>query len=144
MNELTRRRFLTHTSIGAAVAGAVAIVPGLTTAFKLTGPTATLHPETGVAEPLVAHLRDLASGEITLLVGTTEVEIRNPNTFLYNTGKVLSLDSPNLNRRQTYSVTRVANGEQVVLGEGLQCTPCNVGLRSTPSYATLAQSAIHV
>ncbi len=72
-----------------------------------------------------------------------KTEIRNPNTFLYNTGQVLSLDSPNWNRRQTYSVTRVANGEQEVLGEGLQCPPCNVGPRSTPSYAGLAQSAIH-
>ncbi len=77
MNELTRRRFLTHTSIGAALAGAVAIVPGLTTAFKLTGPTATLHPEAGLSEPLVAHVRDLASGEIALLVGTTEVVYRD-------------------------------------------------------------------
>ena len=29
----------------------------------------------------------------------------NPNTFLYNTGPIASLDSPNFNRRQTYSVT---------------------------------------
>src|SRR5437763_1685477 len=34
-------------------------------------------------------------------------ETRNPDTFLYNTGPIASLDDPNWNRRQTYSVTRV-------------------------------------
>src|ERR1700684_1468552 len=33
--------------------------------------------------------------------------VPNKNTFLYNTGPIESLDSPNWNRRQTYSVTRV-------------------------------------
>ena len=33
--------------------------------------------------------------------------VANPNTFLYNTGPIASLDSPNFNRRQTYSVTEV-------------------------------------
>src|SRR3954467_36963 len=31
-------------------------------------------------------------------------EVRNPNTFLYNTGPIRTLDSPNWNRRQFYSV----------------------------------------
>ncbi len=31
--------------------------------------------------------------------------VRNPETFLYNTGPIKSLDSPNWNRRQTYDVT---------------------------------------
>src|SRR6478672_2578858 len=33
--------------------------------------------------------------------------LQNPNTFLYNTGQVTSLDSPNWNKRQFYSVTRI-------------------------------------
>src|SRR3984885_3642389 len=33
--------------------------------------------------------------------------LRNPNTFLYNTGPITSLSSPNWNKRQFYSVTRV-------------------------------------
>src|SRR4029450_5887027 len=33
--------------------------------------------------------------------------ITNPNTFLYNTGPIGSLDSPNWNRKQTYDVTKV-------------------------------------
>ena len=36
--------------------------------------------------------------------------LRDPDTFLYNTGPIISLDSPNWNRRQFYSVTRVVHG----------------------------------
>ena len=36
--------------------------------------------------------------------------LQNPNTFLYNTGPITSLDSPNWNKRQFYSVTRVDAG----------------------------------
>jgi hypothetical protein len=70
-------------------------------------------------------------------------QIKNPNTFLYNTGPISAINSPNWNRPQFYSVTRVANGAETVLGDHLACPPCNVGPRSTPSYAALALSAIH-
>jgi len=72
-----------------------------------------------------------------------QTTIRNANTFLYNTGQIASIDSPSWNRPQFYSVTRIVNGQATSLGTGLACPPCNVGPRSTPSYATLAQSAIH-
>ena len=90
-------------------------------------------------------------------------ELRDPNTFLYNTA---SLNSSNWNKRQFYSVTRVegkdttaygtaaANGhgkhrhnqQQLrteVLGRDLACPPCNIGPRSTPNYAALGQAAVH-
>src|ERR1041385_1405584 len=35
---------------------------------------------------------------------------RNPDTFLYNTGPITSLDDPNWNRPQTYDVTLVREG----------------------------------
>src|SRR5258707_11079288 len=70
-------------------------------------------------------------------------EIKNPNTFLYNTGQITAIDSPSWNRPQFYSVTKVVHGTSTVLGEGLACPPCNVGPRSTPSYPALAMSAIH-
>ncbi|HVA92837.1 MAG TPA: DUF4331 domain-containing protein, partial [Chloroflexota bacterium] len=70
-------------------------------------------------------------------------EVRNPNTFLYNTGPITSLDSPNWNRRQFYTVTRVKNGKSTVLGSHLASPPCNVGPRSTPDYAMLAGAAVH-
>jgi hypothetical protein len=81
MSDLTRRGFLTRGSIGVAVAGALAVVPGL----------ASLRPLTGVPisgsrswndEPLVAHVRDLASGEIALLVGTNQIIIRDRHLAL--------------------------------------------------------------
>src|ERR1700735_2960890 len=70
-------------------------------------------------------------------------ELRDPGTFLYNTGPILSLDSPNWNSRQFYTVTRVAGGHSVVLGSGLACPPCNIGPLSTPNYASLASTAVH-
>jgi len=67
----------------------------------------------------------------------------DPNTFLYNTGPILSLSSSNWNSRQTYTVTRVRNGQSDQLASGLSCPPCNIGPLSTPDYASLAQSAVH-
>jgi hypothetical protein len=67
----------------------------------------------------------------------------DPDTFLYNTGPILTLDSPNWNSRQLYTVTRVAHGHKEVLASGLACPPCNIGPLSTPDYASLAQAAVH-
>jgi hypothetical protein len=70
--------------------------------------------------------------------------VTNNNTFLYNTGPIESLDSPNWNRRQTYSLTRVErDGRCVELGRDLACPPCNIGPLSTPDYPALAQAATH-
>src|SRR5215475_13401887 len=71
-------------------------------------------------------------------------ELRNPNTFLYNTGPILRLDSPDWNSRQFYSVTRVdAWGHRRVLARRLACPPDNIGPLSTPNYKALAQAAEH-
>jgi Domain of unknown function (DUF4331) len=69
-------------------------------------------------------------------------KVSNPNTFLYNTGPISSLDSPNWNRPQFYTVTRSTARGETVIGDNLACPPCNVGPRSTPQYASLAQSAV--
>ena len=70
--------------------------------------------------------------------------LRNPDTFLYNTGPIHSLDSPNWNRHQTYTVTRVeAGGRSTVLGRNLASPPCNIGPLSTPDYRKLADEAVH-
>ncbi len=69
--------------------------------------------------------------------------VTNPTTFLYNTGPIGSLVDKSWNRRQTYSVSRVdGGGHEQVLATNLPCPPCNVGPRSTPNYAALANSAI--
>jgi hypothetical protein len=72
-----------------------------------------------------------------------QTALRDPGTFLYNTGPILILDSPNWNSRQFYTVTRVTGGNSVVLGSGLACPPCNIGPLSTPDYAGLAGAAVH-
>ena len=65
--------------------------------------------------------------------------VRDLETFLYNTGPIESLSSPNWNRVQTYSVS----GPSGTLGSGLACPPCNIGPLSTPDYASLAAAAVH-
>ena len=70
-------------------------------------------------------------------------EVSNPNTFLYNTGPIESLSSPNWNRRQSYDVTVVSGSAARSIGTGLACPPCNIGPLSTPDYAALAAQAVH-
>jgi hypothetical protein len=70
-------------------------------------------------------------------------DIVNPDTFLYNTGPIDRLTSPNFNRPQRYSVTEIRGGRRRVLARGLLCPPCNVGPRSTPNYARLGNAAIY-
>src|SRR5438105_8457308 len=85
-------------------------------------------------------------------------KLRNPDTFLYNTGPITSLNSPNWNKRQFYMVTRVEGADTTaygtsragakhlktkVLGKDLPCPPCNIGPRSTPHYEKLGHAAIH-
>jgi hypothetical protein len=73
-----------------------------------------------------------------------QTRLRNPGTFLYNTGPILSLNSPNWNRRQFYTVSKInVHGRVTELGAGLACPPCNIGPLSTPDYPKLAAAAVH-
>jgi hypothetical protein len=71
---------------------------------------------------------------------------QNPNTFLYNTGTITSLESPSFNVRQSYTLTRVdgprRTGRATVIATDLPTPPVNVGFRSTPNYEALAASAV--
>ena len=73
-------------------------------------------------------------------------QVTNPSTFLYNVGPVLTLDSTSLNVRQFYTVTRInglrRSGTQTSLGTNFQVAPYNIGPKSTPDYASLANAAI--
>jgi hypothetical protein len=84
--------------------------------------------------------------------------LRNEDTFLYNTGPIDSLDSPNWNKRQFYDVSVIRghgpgmngkkqhhemDGKGKVLAKNLACPPCNIGPRSTPDYDSLAMAANH-
>jgi uncharacterized protein DUF4331 len=61
---------------------------------------------------------------------------RNPNTFLYNTGPVTSLNDPDLNFRQTYDLIRINrdSGNQQTVVNDAASAPSNVGAASMPSY----------
>lgn len=60
--------------------------------------------------------------------------VGNPNTYLYNTNQVTSPTDPDLNVKQTYTVTRVTSSGSTVLGMNLPVPPANVGPRSNPTY----------
>jgi hypothetical protein len=73
-----------------------------------------------------------------------ETRTRDSETFLYNTGPILSLGSQSWNRRQFYSVTRIKRGAPPeLLAEGLTCPPCHIGPLSTPDYQALADAAVY-
>jgi hypothetical protein len=72
-----------------------------------------------------------------------ESQLHNPNTFLYNTGPISSLDDKNWNKRQFYSVAKSNGHGPSMIGENLPSPPCNIGPRSTPNYPVLAQAAVH-
>jgi Domain of unknown function (DUF4331) len=69
-------------------------------------------------------------------------EIANPNSFLYNSGPIDSLDSPNLNVRQTYTLSEGRGGVLTEVASGLMTPPVNIGPKSTPDYEALADEAI--
>ena len=63
-------------------------------------------------------------------------------TFLYNTGPVTSLNSPNLAVKQRWELTIAkGNGAAHVVARG-DTAPNNVGKTSMPNYAALAASAV--
>jgi hypothetical protein len=86
-----------------------------------------------------------------------KTELRDTETFLYNTGPITSLNAPTWNKRQFYTVTRVEGDDTTkfgtaghhkhlkakVLGHHLACPPCNIGPRSTPNYSALGAAAVH-
>jgi hypothetical protein len=77
MAKLTRRGFIRKTSVGAATLGALVAVPRLAEVDAAPQPHAAGGPTAGHHEPLLAHVRNHASGEIALLVGTREVVIHD-------------------------------------------------------------------
>ena len=89
MAGLSRRVFLMRSSIVAAAAGAVSAVPGLagviasaeSEAPALDGSSAGVEGAVveadGTAGALVAHVRDVSTGEIGILNGTREVVLRD-------------------------------------------------------------------
>ena len=80
MTEVTRRRFLTRSTLGlsvvaAGVGGALVAVPRL---LPPAAPAPLPVPNGAeLAGPLVLHVRNAATGEVSLMVGTTETVYRD-------------------------------------------------------------------
>ena len=77
MAKLTRRGFIVRTSAGALSVGALGVAPGLATvgsAHDLSDPELA---RAGSAGPIVAHVSNVASGEITILVGNRRIVHRD-------------------------------------------------------------------
>jgi hypothetical protein len=68
--------------------------------------------------------------------------VQNNQTFLYNTGQVTSLDDPDLNVRQEFTLTRInVGGKTRVIAEG-PVAPSHNGETSMPDYGQLRDEAI--
>ncbi len=83
MENVSRRKFLGRTTTAAAAVGTIAAVPGIPGVLNVGRPTAssaapTIPEGATLGEPIVAHVRDLATGEIDLFAGTRQVTIRDP------------------------------------------------------------------
>ncbi len=65
---------------------------------------------------------------------TFETHYRNPDTFLYNTGVITSLDDPDLNIYQTYDLIRIRGGNERLILNDAPVAPSNVGRASMPNY----------
>jgi uncharacterized protein DUF4331 len=86
----------------------------------------------------------------TFTNGDSVLGMAAPNQAVAGTGGIepliTSLDDPDYNEPQTYSVTRIdrRTGRRVVLASQLVAPPNNIGERTTPNYeAALAQPAIY-
>ncbi len=76
---------------------------------------------------------------------TFHTVIKSGATFLYNTLPVTTVNSPNLNYTQYYTVTELLGNSPTgtVLFANKQMVPDNIGPRSTPSYAALAAQYVN-
>jgi len=87
-----RRQFLSRGSVAIAAAGVVATVPGFASALvsaeeeAAPAESAVQDEVLSLTEPLVAHVRDLTTGEIGLFSGTEEIVFHDPGlaTRLFN------------------------------------------------------------
>lgn len=87
------------------------------------------------------HISNSGTGEADITYTFRfDTRVRNPKTFLYNTGPITDIRDKTFNRRQFYSVTRTAGRRSRVLATDLPSPPCNIGVRSTPDYPALAEA----
>ena len=77
MINVNRRSFLWHTSASAAAVALVAAAPAALSRHNVPSSPAIELSSQAMAEPLVAYVRNVAAGEIALLIGSREVVVRD-------------------------------------------------------------------
>ena len=87
LSDLSRRTFLRRGTVAAAAIGVVGSIPGLSGLLAggaseapavESGAAQTEGQVANLAEPLVAHVKDVNTGEISLFHGANEVIVRDP------------------------------------------------------------------
>jgi hypothetical protein len=83
MTALSRRLFITRSSLTVAAAGLVSALPALPAAVNSAEAEApelesTVSDSEALAAPLVAHVKDLQTGEMSLYSGEREIVLHNP------------------------------------------------------------------
>ena len=87
MAKLTRRDFIGQTTASVATIGVLAAVPTLAAAPEMTDVVASDAAAaelsaTTFSEAVVAHVSNLASGEITIMSGTSEIIVRDADLVM--------------------------------------------------------------
>ena len=88
MAKLTRRGFIGQTTASVATIGVLAAVPTLVAAPEMTNVVASDSAAaaelstTTFSEVLVAHVSDLASGEVTIMSGTKEIILHDTDLVM--------------------------------------------------------------
>ena len=80
MSKVSRRGFIMKSSMGVATMGLFAAAPTLAAEPAATDATITelSTSAAAISGPLIAHVSDFATGEISLMVGTQEIIYRDP------------------------------------------------------------------
>jgi hypothetical protein len=83
MSGLSRRMFLKQGSLAVAAVGAVSAVPGLpllVSSLEADAPAAgsAMGETSALTETLVAHIKDVQTGEISLYLGEREITYQDP------------------------------------------------------------------
>jgi hypothetical protein len=73
MTDLNRRSFLKQTSLGAATLGLLSSLPALAAIPDSPQATKPELPAAAFSGPMIAHVSDVATGEVALLVGAREI-----------------------------------------------------------------------
>src|SRR6266571_8380646 len=78
-SKMSRRSFLQKTAVGAAAVGAMAAAP---TILKMTENVQASPPPGDVNAPVMAYVKDAATGTVVVMWGTQEIVARDPGLVI--------------------------------------------------------------